>query len=89
VSLRRVLDDIKEYRNLITREHYVAYDGLPYDPEPSEHAHIERALKQGESGVHFDRIDIARPQAWDSARMAHESLTDCPGLLPISVSAAI
>ncbi len=82
VSLRRVLDDIKEYRNLITREHYVAYDGLPYDPEPGEHAHIERALKQGESGVHFDWIDIAGPQAWDSARMAHESFDRLSGVAP-------
>ena len=32
-SLRRLLDDIADHRNLITRENYVCHDGLPYDSE--------------------------------------------------------
>jgi hypothetical protein len=32
VSLRRLIDDIRENRNLITREVYVSFDGTPYDP---------------------------------------------------------
>src|SRR5260370_12340183 len=38
ISLRRVLDDIKEHRALFTRENYVAHDGLPYDPAPMKQA---------------------------------------------------
>lgn len=75
VSLRRVLDDIKKHRDDITREHYVAYDGLPYDLEPGEHAHSERAL-------YFDCIVTTGPQAWDSARRAHESFDRLSGVAP-------
>lgn len=51
ISLRRVLDDIKAHRELITRENYVAYDGLPYDPEPGERAYTASLVKRG-GGVH-------------------------------------
>jgi hypothetical protein len=33
ISLRRLLDDISQNRHLLTREIYVCYNGLPYDPE--------------------------------------------------------
>jgi hypothetical protein len=33
VSLRRLFDDIFNHKHLFTRELYVCYDGLPYDPE--------------------------------------------------------
>ena len=33
ISLRSILKDIEENLNLITRENYVCYDGLPYDYE--------------------------------------------------------
>lgn len=32
-SLRRLLQDISDHRQLITRENYVCHDGLPYDSE--------------------------------------------------------
>jgi hypothetical protein len=32
-SLRRLLDDMTEHRELITRENYVCYDGLPFDSD--------------------------------------------------------
>jgi hypothetical protein len=71
VSLRRVLDDIKAHRHLISREHYVAHDGLPYDPEPGERAHIERIMKRGKSGAHSEWLATTGPQAWSVARMVH------------------
>lgn len=33
ISVRRLLDDITRSKELLTREIYVCYDGLPYDPE--------------------------------------------------------
>jgi hypothetical protein len=33
ISVRRLLADISKHRDLLTREIYVCYDGLPYDPE--------------------------------------------------------
>jgi hypothetical protein len=32
VSIRRLLDDVRANCHLLTRENYVAYDGLPYEP---------------------------------------------------------
>ena len=31
ISLRRIFDDIRGNRHLLTRENFVSYDGLPYD----------------------------------------------------------
>jgi hypothetical protein len=33
ISVRRLLDDVSKHQRLLTREIYVCYDGLPYDPE--------------------------------------------------------
>jgi hypothetical protein len=33
ISLRRLLNDLSKNRNLLSREIYVCYDGLPYDPD--------------------------------------------------------
>lgn len=33
ISLRRLLNDIQNSRDLITREVYVSYNGAPYDPD--------------------------------------------------------
>lgn len=39
VSLRRLLDDLREHRALVTREMYVCHDALPYDYEPVKERH--------------------------------------------------
>lgn len=36
VSLRRLIDDIRKNRNLITREIYISFDGTAYEPELPE-----------------------------------------------------
>jgi hypothetical protein len=63
ISLRRVLDDIKEHRALFTRENYVAHDGLPYDPAPVKQAYVDKIISRG-SGVHGEWIDTTGPRAW-------------------------
>jgi AbiU2 len=32
ISIRRLLDDVRVHCHLLTRENYVGYDGLPYEP---------------------------------------------------------
>jgi len=32
-SLQRLLNDIQQQRDMITRENFVAHDGKPYDPD--------------------------------------------------------
>lgn len=80
VSLRRVLDDIKMHRHLITREHYVAHDGLPYDPEPGERAESERILKQINSGGHAQWMSTSGPEAWFVAQSVHERFDKLSGV---------
>jgi hypothetical protein len=80
VSLRRVLDDIRAHRQLITRENNVAYDGLPYDPEPGERAYIESLVKQGGSGVHKRWLPTTGTDAWSVSQMIHERFDKLSGV---------
>lgn len=90
VSLRRVLDDINERRNLITRECYVAYDGLPYDPSPNRNAFVEDPRKSASPVVDIGYVITTRsgyvmttgPTAWLTAQKAHESFDRLSGVTP-------
>lgn len=74
VSLRRIVDDIKANRALITRENFVAHDALPFDYEPVEQAVMAeiaaRAVNAG--GVTFEHMDTTGPMAFDMAKQQHE-----------------
>jgi hypothetical protein len=72
VSLRRVLDDVRRHRHLITRENYIAHDGLPYDPEPGRQAYYKKAISESRAGVHMEWLSTAGPDAWATAEMMHE-----------------
>lgn len=72
VSLRRVIDEICASRPLITREMYVAHDGLPYDPEPARRAFYEK-LHDSDVGVRVDWLSMDGPTAWSAAMRMHES----------------
>ena len=41
ISLPRLLDDIRDYRHLLTRENFVSYDGLPYDHATAQQAYMD------------------------------------------------
>ncbi|MGO4440606.1 hypothetical protein [Rhizobium sp. RAF56] len=78
VSLRRVFDDIRAHRHLLTREHYVAYDGLPYDPEPGERAYVEKLIKKGD--VHSEWLASTGPEAWSTSQRVHERFDKLSGV---------
>jgi len=78
VSLGRVLDDLTTHRQLITREHYVAHDGLPYDFEAVRDRFFEAAARAG--GVQPDYLDTKGPNAFDMARTCHESFDRLSGV---------
>ena len=42
ISLRAILGDIRQNRDLLTRELYVCHGGLPYDPDASEERYYRR-----------------------------------------------
>lgn len=60
ISIGRILEDMKDNIHLITRENYVCYDGLPYDPSRSTDS--ERLHKV------FDRLSNVGP----SCRNRHD-----------------
>jgi hypothetical protein len=83
VSLRRLLDDIKAHRDLLTREVYVGYDGLPYDPEPGRERFYEQMREQMERGRStYTRLPTSGPKAWSSAERAHEGFDGLSGVAP-------
>lgn len=72
ISLRRVIADIKANRGLITREVYVAYDGLPYDPKPAYQDWSERGLASGKTDwVEF--LPMEGLEAWGASDLVHKN----------------
>ncbi len=91
ISLRRLLIDIKNNLHLITRENYVAGDGLPYDYVPVRNACLEKMARIKQGGA----ISTEGPQAWGSSERAHQSFDKLSGtdskkrsrtdIIPISI----
>jgi hypothetical protein len=74
ISLRRLVGDIRDSQKLITREVYVACDGLPYDPAPVQLAWATE--NPGSAGW----ISTTGPSAWGTSQMAHanfDKLSKC------------
>ncbi len=72
ISLRRLVDDIRASRELMTREVYVAYDGLPYDPASVLDAEIEKKLAAGTIAP-FEWLETSGPSAWRMSEMVHKN----------------
>ena len=72
ISLRRILKDIEENAELITRENYVCYDGLPYDYD-SVHQKCLASLPVTKSGVHVGSLPTQGPDAWPMAERVHKN----------------
>lgn len=79
ISLRRVIDEISENRKLITRENYVCYDGLPYDPEPGRAA-LEAYALASERKPRLTGLPTKGPYAWHMATMCHEEFDKLSGI---------
>jgi hypothetical protein len=79
VSLKRLVKDIKEKRELITREVYVAHDGLPYDYAPVKNAHDEEKLKESGSFC-FEGGETTGPKAWGTSKRAHGAFDKLSGI---------
>ena len=68
ISLRRLIDDVRENRHLLTREMFVCHDGLPFDdrggqddlPQPDEH------------GISVAWVSTTGPRAFGMANVMHE-----------------
>ena len=78
ISLRRMVDDIAKNRELMTRENYVCFDGLPYDYEKVWQAEMDALTP--------DQIGQARyrhtkgPQAWGTSERIHAAFDRLSGV---------
>lgn len=73
VSLRRIVDEMKERRDLFTREVFVARDALPYDWEAVRDAEDQtrRAQLGSRGGVTFEGRATTGPIAWSASAERH------------------
>ena len=70
ISVRRLVADIKSHRDLMTREVYVAFDGLPYDAEPLKRAWFDKALS---TGMGTSALPTTGPDAWGISELVHKN----------------
>ncbi len=70
ISLKSLIKDMKENSNLITRETYVAHDGLPFDPEPAKGRFLQN-LSPSKLGAAAGGIPASGPDAWAASERAH------------------
>lgn len=92
VSLRRLMNDLRNHRQLFTREVYVSYDGLCFDPNEAEDAYWKsnpaggvRSEKLGgpldhttsdRMQLHFDAMTDGVPGTLDRADRIREDVFD-------------
>ncbi|MEZ4819967.1 MAG: hypothetical protein R3A45_08750 [Bdellovibrionota bacterium] len=70
LSIRRLIDELEENVDLITRENYVCYDGSPYNPTPSEDSWL---IENGENNFISRIVPNEGPGAWLSSYHRHEA----------------
>lgn len=71
ISLRALLDDIRANRELLTREIYLASNGLPFDPAPAKQRYFDRIASTGQKFV-FEGMHKEGPEAWTASERAHD-----------------
>jgi len=70
ISLRALVDEIEENRELLTREVYLGLHGLPFDPASAKQRHFDRIAASGKK-FFFEWGDTKGPEAWSESERAH------------------
>lgn len=76
-SLRNVIAQIERRPELLTREKFVCYDGLPYRYESVHQDYL--ASLDIQDGVHVDWLPTSGPKAWAMSEMLHEAFDKLSG----------
>ncbi len=71
ISLKRLVLDINKHRELISREVFVAHDGLPYDYAVVKEEYYAEKLKRGEGGW-CEGVETTGAKAWHASERMHE-----------------
>jgi len=72
ISLRRVLKEIEDNLDLITRENYVCYDGLPYDYD-MVHKRWLSTLPKTKNGIQAGSLPAYGPNAFHMSERVHKN----------------
>lgn len=82
ISLRRLIDDLRKNRLLLTRENYVSYDGLPYDYQSIKDAFFAERMKDIREEPEFIRMPTDGPDAFYSSEDCHKAFDKLCGVSP-------
>lgn len=81
ISLKRLVDDIKQNRELISREVFVAHDGLPYDYACVREAYYAEKIKVGKE-CYFEGVETSGPKAFGASERCHKVFDSLAGIAP-------
>lgn len=70
-SLRRVLSDLRDHHHLITRENFVSYDGLPYDPSIGEQRFFKKVVKNKNPNGRVSSLPLSGRNGWAMSEKLH------------------
>lgn len=76
-SVWNVLIQVEKRTELLSRENFVCYDGIPYDHEGAYMRYVE-SLDMS-SGGHVGWLPTTGPEAWATSQMLHKAFDDLAG----------
>lgn len=79
-SLWNVVALVERRPELLTREKFICYDGLPYDYEAVRQDHV--ASLDIRNGVHVGWLPTKGPKAWAMSEMLHKAFDELSGMGP-------
>lgn len=77
ISLRRVVDEIRENAKLFTRENYVAHDGLPFDAEIAYQKYLQEMEGKPRGAIW---VAAGGSSDWAESRRMHEIFDGLSGI---------
>ena len=72
ISVRQLLNEVEKNLDLMTRENYVCYNGLPYDYDLVQQKWLS-SLPVNKSGIHSGSLPTEGPNAFFISERAHKS----------------
>lgn len=76
-SVPNIIARIERRPELLTREQYICYDGLPYDHEAVEKRHVESLDLS--AGGHVGWLPTKGPDAWATSKLLHTAFDALSG----------
>jgi hypothetical protein len=81
ISLKALVDDITENRELLTREIYLACHAWPYDPSPAKQRFFDSITSSGQK-FSYVGMDTRGSEAWAASEEAHKRFDKLSETLP-------